>query len=115
MLVGLECVFEISGPQSRIPMGMATSLDPCSASIRQLQPTRVFTHDAPRQSTRQRSRPTISNRKAPLSARKAPLSERQSLMPLEIKGIFAPLDQQTWSRTKKNVETPRKGRVNVTP
>ena len=56
----------------------SSNLDPCSAPTRQLQPTRVFTHGASRQSTRQRSRPTISNRKAPLSARKASLSARKA-------------------------------------
>jgi hypothetical protein len=44
-----ECLFESAGPQSQCAWYI--SPDPCSAPIRQLQPTRVFTYVASRQST----------------------------------------------------------------
>jgi hypothetical protein len=66
MLVGLERVVESAGPNPDVH-GIPGFISVQRQSVNS-QPTRVFTHDAPRQSTRQRSRPTTSNRKAPLSA-----------------------------------------------
>jgi hypothetical protein len=66
MLVGLERVVESAGPNPDvhgIPGFISVQRESVNSSRPEFLPMM-----RPRQSTRQRSRPTISNRKAPLSA-----------------------------------------------